>query len=67
MVGPYQHPPIPDNRISPMAIVPQKELGQFRLIYHLSFPIGSSVNDAEDKSASLKYTSIDSSVEMVQS
>lgn len=32
-------------RISPLGVVPKKTPGEFRLIHHLSYPQGSSVND----------------------
>ena len=32
-------------RISPLDVIPKKTPGEFRLIYHLSYPRGSSVND----------------------
>ena len=37
--------PLTPFRVSPLGVVPKKNLGEFRLIHHLSFPKGSSVND----------------------
>ena len=31
--------------VSPLGVVPKKSPGEFRLIHHLSFPKGASVND----------------------
>lgn len=31
--------------MSPLGVVPKKAPGEFRMIHHLSFPQGSSVND----------------------
>ena len=31
--------------VSPLGVVPKKNLGEFRLIHHLSYPKGSSVNN----------------------
>ena len=43
--GPFSSPPFPVFRISPLGLVPKKIEGEFRLIHHLSFPKGSSLND----------------------
>lgn len=49
--------------VSPLGVVPKKELGKFRLIHHLSFPKGGSVNDAIDQGeCSVTYTSFDAAV-----
>jgi hypothetical protein len=45
LAGPFQSPPFSNLRISPLGVVPKKSPGDFRLIHHLSFPKGSSVND----------------------
>lgn len=46
MCGPFANSPLPDLCISPVGVVPKKVPGKFRLIQHLSFPHGGSVNDA---------------------
>ena len=43
--GPYSSPPFPVFRVSLLKVVPKKNPGEFRLIYHLSFPQRNSVND----------------------
>ena len=45
IIGPFDTPPFENFRISPLGLVPKKAPGEFRLIHHLSFPEGSSVND----------------------
>lgn len=45
LAGPFHNPPLTPFRISPLGVVPKKNFGEFRLIHHLSFPKGSSVND----------------------
>ena len=45
LAGPFHNPPLIPFRISPLGVVPKKNFGEFRLIHHLSFPKGSSVND----------------------
>ena len=44
MAGPYPYPPLPNPRCSGLGVVPKKD-GSWRLIYHLSAPYGSSIND----------------------
>lgn len=61
--GPFSRLPLPNLRISPTGLVPQKSEGEFRLIQHLSYPSGSSVNDYIDKNfASVNYASFDDAV-----
>jgi len=38
-------PPFSVFRVSPLGLVPKKTEGEFRLIHHLSFPKGASLND----------------------
>ena len=50
------------TQISPIGAIPKKknQPGKWRLITDLSFPAGTSVNDAISKElSSLKYTSVD--------
>lgn len=62
--GPFAEPLFLEMKISPIGIVPKKAPGQYRLIHHLSFPSGSSVNDYIDPAwASVKYASFDDAVE----
>ena len=44
IVGPFDVPPFDPFRVSPLGIIPKKSPGEFRLIHHLSYPAGSSVN-----------------------
>ena len=46
--GSFDSPPMQNLKISPIGIVPKKAPGEFRLIHHLSWPIGKSVNDNID-------------------
>lgn len=45
IAGPFNTPPFPNLQISPLGLVPKKEPNEFRVIQHLSFPSGSSIND----------------------
>ncbi|KAM9324594.1 uncharacterized protein PAF06_000661 [Gastrophryne carolinensis] len=67
MAGPFSDPPLEDLVVSPLGVVPKKEPGKFRLIHHLSFPRGGSVNDGIDKElSSVSYTSFDFALDMVR-
>lgn len=67
MAGPFAAPPWDNLRISPLGVVPKKEPGKFRLIHHLSFPKGESVNDDIDPElCSVSYTSFDRAMAVVQ-
>ena len=45
LVGPFRSPPFAKFHVSPIGVVPKKAPGDFRLIHHLSYPRGNSVND----------------------
>lgn len=67
IAGPFAEPPFPQFRVSPIGLVPKKQPGEFRLIHHLSYPQGFSVNDFIDSElCSVQYTSFDAAVAMVQ-
>ena len=54
-------------RVSPLGVVPKKTLGEYRLIHHLSFPKGSSVNDGiSSEHRSVKYATIDKAIEFIK-
>ena len=66
VAGPFEHRPLPNLRISPLGLVPKKG-GDFRLIHHLSYPQGNSVNDfIEPELCSVNYTKFDKAVQMIQ-
>ncbi|XP_063772971.1 uncharacterized protein LOC134909710 isoform X2 [Pseudophryne corroboree] len=68
MEGPFRSPPVDDLVISPVGVVPKKTPGVFRLIQHLSYPPGASVNDAIPPAhCSVVYQSFDEALEMVRS
>ena len=61
--GPFDHSPFPDMKLSPIGLVPKKVPGQYRLIHHLSYPKGQSVNDFIDPIfSSVHYSSFDDAV-----
>ena len=46
VMRPFEELPIANLRVSPLGLVSKKVPGEFCLIHHLSFPEGTSVNDA---------------------
>ena len=44
IAGPFSEKPLSSLRLSPLGLIPKKAPGEFRLIHHLSFPYGTSVN-----------------------
>ena len=65
VAGPFDNPPLQNLRLSPVGMVPKKG-GSYRLIHHLSHPLGTSVNDFIDKKyCSVKYSSFDDALDML--
>ena len=63
IVGPFHSPPFPDFVCSPLGIVPKKDPSEFRLIHHLSYPNGTSVNDhIPQECSSVRYASISDAI-----
>ena len=57
--GPHDMVPFINFKISPIGLQPKKIQGQFRVIHHLSHPLGQSVNDSIPKEfSSVKYASV---------
>ena len=67
IVGPFEKPPFENLHVSPVGLVPKSD-GGWRLITHLSFPEGASINDGIDaKFCSVQYTSFDRVTDMIYS
>ena len=66
--GPFDNPPFPNFQVSPIGLVPKKQPGQFRTIFHLSYPkTGCSINSSIPKEDySLQYTTIDNAIHAIQ-
>ncbi|KAJ1128642.1 hypothetical protein NDU88_007017 [Pleurodeles waltl] len=65
--GPFSQPPLPSFIVSPLGIVPKKEQGKYRLIHHLSYPKGSSMNDyLKEGTCSVCYASFDEAIDLVR-
>ncbi len=60
MAGPFGSRPLSRLIVSPIGLVPKSQPGKYRLIQHLSFPHGSSINDGIDREmCTVKYNSFD--------
>ncbi|XP_071078479.1 uncharacterized protein [Haliotis cracherodii] len=77
MAGPFKDTPLDNLQVSPIGLVPKKQPGygqhlgkhaeEFRLIHHLSYPRGKSINDFIDTEAcSVVYARFDEATHMVQ-
>ena len=65
-VGPFPSPPLPNFVINPLGAVPKKRSGKWRLIMHLSYPPGSSVNDGIDiRHFRLRYSTVSDAIDSV--
>ena len=63
LAGPFSHPCPSVVKISPIGLIPKKNPGEFRVIHHLSFPYGDSVNDHMPRAhTAVQYGSIDEAV-----
>lgn len=66
--GPFSSAPLPNLHISPIGLVPKKTPNQFRLIHHLSYPEGTSVNDFIDpENSKVHYATFDDAVQLLLS
>lgn len=67
LAGPFNSPPLPHFRVSPLGIVPKKTPGEYRMIHHLSFPHGTSVNDGIDSEYTrVHYARIDDAINCIK-
>lgn len=67
VAGPFMEPPFEGLHISPLGIVPKKAPGEFCIIHNLSYPRGTSVNDATPQElCSVTYVSFDQAVKRIR-
>ena len=65
ILGPFISQPLPNFRSSGLGLIPKHD-GGWQIIYHLSAPQGSSINDYIDSSLySLSYCSIDDAYRII--
>ena len=67
MWGLFKEPPFKHLMCSLVGLVPKKESDEMRMIMHLSFPYGASINDFIDQDkASTQYQQFDDTVRLVR-
>ena len=67
IAGPFQHAPFSNFRISPLAIIPKRVPGEYRLIHNLSAPLGNSINShIPHELASVKYQKMQHAVDIIK-
>ena len=65
-LGPFTTPPLPYLQCSPLGAIPKKGSNKWRLILHLSYPHGSSINDGiSPDDFRLHYTSVDCAIKHI--
>ena len=66
MLGPFDTSPLPNLMCSPVGLVPKKNSDEMRMIMHLSYPYGTSVNDFIDPDkTTTKYQKFDDAISLV--
>ena len=66
ILGPLKAPPFSDFVISPLGLQPKKTEGEFRVIHHLSYPYGSSINDGIPREhATVQYANISHAIKHI--
>jgi len=67
IAGPFSAPPFVNFITSPLGVVPKKSPGDFRIIHHLSYPEGDSVNDfIPDDRSTVHYASISDAISLIK-
>ena len=65
--GPFSKRPIDGLTVSPIGLQPKKEQGEYRLITHLSYPKGNSINDGIAREhATVQYANITRAIKIVK-
>ena len=66
--GPYSKPPLPHFKTSPLALIPKRVPGKYRLIHNLSFPYDiNAVNfNIPAESATVKYQTVNDAIHLIQ-
>ena len=67
LARPFIAAPFHPFRVSPLVLVPKKSPREFRLIHHLSFPRGSSVNDGmAPENTSVHYATVADAIRLIK-
>ena len=64
-LGPFPPPPLPNFVVNSLGAVPKKRSGKWRLIMHLSYPPGNSVNDDINSDFLLRYSTVYDAIDSV--
>ena len=65
--GPFKQPLFLNFLVSPLGVIPKKTPGEYRMIHHLSFPYGLSVNDSIPRTfCTVKYATVDDTINIVK-
>jgi hypothetical protein len=65
--APFPTPPFFNFRVSPFGVVPKKVPGEFRLIHHLSFPRGASINHGiSPEHTTVSYSRVDDAIAIIK-
>ena len=66
IAGPFDERPLANFVVSPICLVPKKTPGKFRIIHHLSYPHGSSINEGISKYFTpVKYHTVDNALQVI--
>ena len=67
IAGPFDQPPFEQFWILPLGLVPKKLPGEHKMIHHLSFPKGQSVNDGISVEYShVQYARTDDAIKLIK-
>ena len=68
IAGPFDKPPLPNFKSSPLSLRAKKDPGQFRLLHNLSFPYDKSVvnYNIPKSAATVKYASLQDAILDIQ-
>ena len=67
LAGPFLSPPFRPLCVSPLGLVPKRAPGDFRLIHHLSFPQGRSVNnEIASENTCVQYATVADAIGLIK-
>ena len=67
IAGPFTSPPFQSFCVSPLGLIPKKISGDFRLIHHLSFPKGMSINDGiASENTHVQYARVSDAIKLIK-
>jgi len=65
IIGPFAKPPLHNLKVSPFGVIPRNV--EYRMIDHLSFPFGGSVNDfIPPEFCSVQYATVDDTIQIIK-